>query len=99
MRLRFNSLPVALVLGVFEMEGANTPGVGAVLRDHGLRCVPEAHCYLAHEGARVDLTRERGGAGQKEGFLHEEEKLRVARGPLLGKGTAPPSVQGSSLLV
>ncbi len=60
MRLRFNSLPVALVLGVYEMDGANTPGVAAVLRDHGLRCVPEAHCYLAHEGARVDLTRERG---------------------------------------
>jgi hypothetical protein len=70
---RENSLPVALVLGVYEMDGANTPGVGAVLREHGLRCVPEAHCYLAHKGVRVDLTRERGGAEQIEGFLHEEE--------------------------
>lgn len=26
---RENSLPVALVLGVYEMDGANTPGVGA----------------------------------------------------------------------
>ena len=68
-----NSLPVALVLGIYEMDGANTPGVGAVLREHGLRCVPEAHCYLAHEGSRVDLTRERGGVEQIEGFLHEEE--------------------------
>jgi hypothetical protein len=70
---RENGLPVALVLGVYEMDAANTPGVGAVLREHGLRCVPEAHCYLAHNGARVDLTRERGGAEQIEGFLHEEE--------------------------
>ena len=70
---RENTLPVALVLGVYEMDGANTPGVEAVLREHGLRCVPEAHCYLAYEGARVDLTRERGGAEQIEGFLHEEE--------------------------
>jgi hypothetical protein len=70
---RENSLPVALVLGIYEMDGVNTPGVGAVLREHGLRCVPEAHCYLTHEGARVDLTRESGGAEQKEGFLHEEE--------------------------
>ncbi len=70
---RENGRPVALVLGVYEMDGANTPGVGAVLREHGLRCVPEAHCYLAHEGARVVLTRERGGAEQIEGFLHEEE--------------------------
>jgi hypothetical protein len=70
---RENSLPVALVLGVYEMDGTNTPGVGVVLREHGLRCVPEAHCYLVYEGARVDLTRERRGAGQIEGFLHEEE--------------------------
>ena len=70
---RETSLPVALVLGIYEMDGVNTPGVGTVLREHGLRCVPEAHCYLAHEGARVDLTRERGGAEQIEGFLHEEE--------------------------
>ena len=70
---RENGLPVALMLGVYEMDGANTPGVGAVLREHGLWCVPEAHCYLAHEGARVDLTRERGVAEQIEGFLHEEE--------------------------
>jgi hypothetical protein len=70
---RENSMPVALVLGVYEMDGANTPGVGAVLSEHGLRCVPEAHCYLVYEGARVDLTRESGEAEQIEGFLHEEE--------------------------
>lgn len=54
------------------MDGVNTPGVGAVLKRDGLRRVPEAHCYLAHGGARVDLTRQ-GGGGQIQRFLHEEE--------------------------
>ena len=48
--------PVRLVLGVYLMDPANTPGVGPVLRAAGLGAVPEAHCYLAHGGARVDLT-------------------------------------------
>jgi hypothetical protein len=70
---RENGRSVALVLGVYEMDGANTPGVGPVLKKYGLRCVPEAHCYLTHEGARVDLTRESEGAERVKCFLHEEE--------------------------
>ena len=70
---RENLRHVVLLLGVYDMDEGNTPGVGAVLERHSLPCVPEAHCYLAHEGARVDLTREEGGAGQAEGFLHEEQ--------------------------
>ena len=62
--------PVELRLGVYEMTGANTPGVGAVLRRHGLPCVPEAHCYLAYRGVRVDLTR-RDGEGVGFSFLVE----------------------------
>jgi len=70
---RENGLPVSLVLGVYEMDGENTPGVGGVLRKHGLRHVPEAHCYLlAHGGTRVDLTRQDAGGGPGD-FLHEEE--------------------------
>jgi hypothetical protein len=70
---RENGRRVALVLGVYEMDEENTPGIGVVLERYGLSCVPEAHCSLAHEGARVDLTREEGGAGLAEGFLHEEQ--------------------------
>ena len=69
---RENGRRVALVLGVYEMDGINTPGVGGVLKSNGLRRVPEAHCYLAHEGARVDLTRQ-GGEGQIQRFLYEED--------------------------
>ena len=68
-----NGRPVSLVLGVYEMDGANTPGVGAVLKEHGLPSVPEAHCYLVHEGTRVDVTREAEAAEPIAGLLHEEE--------------------------
>ena len=68
-----NGRRVALVLGVYEMDEANTPGVGAVLKPNGLRSVPEAHCYLAYEGAHVDLTRQEGEECQILRFLHEEE--------------------------
>jgi hypothetical protein len=70
---RENGRRVALVLGVYEMDEANTPGVGAVLKSSGLRSVPEAHCYLVYEDARVDLTRQGGGEGHIQRFLHEEE--------------------------
>ena len=70
---RENGRPVSLVLGVYEMDETNTPGVGAVLEEHGLPFVPEAHCYLAHGGTRVDVTREAEAAQPIAGFHHEEE--------------------------
>ena len=54
---RDHGLPVELRLSIYEMDGRNTPGVGPVLARYGLDGVPEAHCYLAYRGARVDLTR------------------------------------------
>ncbi len=63
---------VELLLGIYEMDGRNTPGVGPTLSRHGLACVPEAHCYLAYRGVRVDLTRVEQGSEPVE-FLHEEE--------------------------
>jgi hypothetical protein len=35
----------------------NTPGIGHVLEEHHLTCIPEAHCYLVHQDRRVDVTR------------------------------------------
>lgn len=49
---------VKLVLGIYEMCEANTPGVGAVLQAHGLSSIPEAHVYLRYDGQRVDITRD-----------------------------------------
>jgi hypothetical protein len=50
---RENGRHVALVLGVYEMDGGNTPRIGAVLERDGLPRAPEAHCYLAYEGGRA----------------------------------------------
>ncbi|HZP37374.1 MAG TPA: hypothetical protein VFE48_12900 [Methylomirabilota bacterium] len=54
------------------MNERNTPGVGAVLARHGLDCIPEAHCLLRHEGARIDVTGVPAGAEPIARFLHEE---------------------------
>ena len=62
---------VELRLGIYEMNADNTPGVGPVLRPYGLDGVPEAHCYLAYRGARVDLTGIEA-ASPLERLLHEE---------------------------
>ncbi|MGE0868050.1 MAG: hypothetical protein AB7P03_05805 [Kofleriaceae bacterium] len=49
-------LDVRLRAGVFLMSDANTPGVTAALRAHGLSRVPEAHTFLAAGNARLDVT-------------------------------------------
>ena len=64
--------PVYLFLGIYEMDGGNTPGVGEVLARHGLASVPEAHCYLVYRGNRVDLTRAGEPTAPTVDFLHEE---------------------------
>jgi hypothetical protein len=66
-------LPIVLRLGVYAMHERNTPGVGAVLTQHGLASLPEAHCYLTYAGRRIDVTR--SGAGPTElitQLLYEE---------------------------
>jgi len=54
------NLPIALCIGIYEMDGLNTPGVGAVLRTNELTAIPEAHCYLKYGPQRIDLTWARG---------------------------------------
>ena len=54
---REHERPIDLLLGIYEMNEQNTPGVGATLRKYGLSLIPEAHCYLAYRGTRIDFTR------------------------------------------
>jgi hypothetical protein len=75
-RLAFEQqLPVKLMLGIFEMSGKNTPGVGSVLEKHGLESLPEAHCYLRANARSIDATRDfdRELVTVSFDFLHEEE--------------------------
>lgn len=70
---RENGLPIELVLGVYEMTGTNTPGVGAELARHGLASIPEAHCYLRAGRGVIDVTMPGGSPDTAEWhFLHEE---------------------------
>jgi hypothetical protein len=69
---REHGRPVELALGIYEMDGENTPGIGGTLDRHGLDLIPEAHCYLIHDGRRADLTRREGSGEQITAFLHEE---------------------------
>jgi len=65
---------VRLVVGLYRMTGANTPGVGAVLLRHRLRSLPEAHAYLKVGRRRIDFTRRgRGSASPFAALLAERE--------------------------
>ncbi|MEP7220408.1 MAG: hypothetical protein ABI876_15900 [Bacteroidota bacterium] len=68
-----HGVAVDLMLGIYEMNGRNTPGVGAVLERYGLDALPEAHCYLRCGETRIDLTRNVIAEEAIERFLYEEQ--------------------------
>lgn len=66
---------IELVLGIYEMTEANTPGVDEVLAARGLDALPEAHCWLRYRGVDIDLTMPPGSPsfdGRERRFLHQE---------------------------
>lgn len=63
---------IQLVLGIYRMNGTNTPGSGPVLAAAGLKYVPEAHCYLQWEGAGHDFTIPTATPAHFESSLMEE---------------------------
>jgi hypothetical protein len=65
-------LEIALVVGIYEMNAQNTPGVGGVLERYGMVSLPEAHCYLRFRGRRIDVTGENGGLRALK-FVFEED--------------------------
>ncbi|ETX00036.1 hypothetical protein [Candidatus Entotheonella palauensis] len=71
---------VVLILGLFEMTERNTPGVGAVLAQHGLPCMPEAHCYLRYREMRVDITR--SGQAPSEPIAQLMHETQIAPGQI-----------------
>lgn len=64
--------PIQLMMGIYEMNEENTPGVGSVISDAKLSCIPEAHCYLMSDSVRLDLTRPENPIIPKLKFLKEE---------------------------
>jgi hypothetical protein len=68
-------LDIVLVIGIYEMNQRNTPGVGKVLEKYGLESLLEAHCYLRSGQTRIDVTREMmlNPSERITCFIHEEE--------------------------
>lgn len=67
-------LDVRLFLGIYEMDDANTPGVGSVLNAADVPAIPEAHCWIEYDGFPVDLTSgEAQSQFRKRIFIHKEE--------------------------
>jgi hypothetical protein len=46
---------IALIIGIYKMNESNTK-IGTVLSENKVDYIPEAHCYLKIDGARIDCT-------------------------------------------
>lgn len=47
---------VKLMLGIYKMTQANTPGIGSHILKSGVPYIPEAHCYLLLNEERKEYT-------------------------------------------
>jgi hypothetical protein len=83
-------LNAKLLIGIYLMNGRNTPGARKVLEKYGIARIPEAHCYLRYGRKRGDVTR--GAVSKVLPVVHEEEispeqigsyKIELHRGFLL----------------
>ena len=45
-----------LVIGIYTMNGNNTPAVASILKRHMLKDIPEAHTYLKYNDSYYDFT-------------------------------------------
>jgi DICT domain-containing protein len=48
---------IKLIVGIFKMNPTNTPQVAQTLAQYRLDYLPEAHCYLKHQGQIYDFTK------------------------------------------
>lgn len=51
-----NRNELQLALGIFKMNGQNTPKILGILQQYDIRYIPEAHNYLRYEGSILDYT-------------------------------------------
>ncbi|HEX8390906.1 MAG TPA: hypothetical protein VF665_01010 [Longimicrobium sp.] len=67
-----HGVAVQLMLGIYEMNEANTPGAGKVLRRFGLTEVLDADCHLRYGGERFLFT---PGPRMEERVFLEERRI------------------------
>lgn len=70
-----NYRELRLILGLFKMNGINTPEVSDTLRINGLEYIPEAHCYLKFKDSIIDCTKKNSDPTNFVGDLIEEKEI------------------------
>ena len=71
-----NSVPrIKLILCLYKMNSANTPGIGHALIENYLNYIPEAHCYLIDNGEALDLTTADSDISRVENDIIEELEI------------------------
>lgn len=68
-----------LMLGIFKMNGQNSPQILSTLRRYGLDYLPEAHNYLKYENNIIDLTKPGFMLSTDSGELLTEQEIEVAQ--------------------
>jgi hypothetical protein len=69
---------IRLTVGIYQMREDNTPGVGVVLEQAGLKCIPEAHCFLRYKDNRYDFTGLTNGNSSPFDTMSLERDVNVA---------------------
>ena len=73
-----NGIPgVQLFLGMYKMNGRNTPPTKNILAQAKLAYIPEAHCYLKINGQPTDLTFPDSDFTKIENDLMDEWEIRT----------------------
>jgi len=70
---------VQLMLGIYNMNGQNTFGVGKILDEYGLENLPEAHNYICYQEERYDFTRSINSDLSPFDELVEEQPIQAAQ--------------------
>lgn len=68
---------IKLMLGIFKMNGINTPKVSKTLQRYGLKYIPEAHTYLRIDKNIYDCTTENSSETGFVNDLMEEIKIKA----------------------
>ncbi len=66
---------IGLFIGIFEMNGANTPQVANTLKKHTLKYIPEAHTYLKYQDQYFDFTKNGSSPSDFVGYLKFEKEI------------------------
>ncbi|MEM1323393.1 MAG: hypothetical protein AAGG75_24215 [Bacteroidota bacterium] len=68
---------IELVIGIYQMNQDNTPGIGNHLVTSGLPYLPEAHCYLRYQGQRFDYTLPESDIARLASAIVEEKTIEA----------------------